>query len=324
MNRTVVESIGTHKSETHYECFFAAAGYETRATHIAQGVVQYEKGIAVGFDSNMVLSYENNRRWFVGNEFDFIQVPDSDFEAWFRDVVSNEIENGCKRLAIDVSCFNRFRLASMINVLKNLNIESDLQVDFLYNIAAYSSPPDYIAPNVHIGPVIDAFAGWSVEPEQTVTAVVGVGYEEDRGLGAVEHVQASTVWAYVPFSLIHEYEHAVREANATLFDLVPASRRIPYPVHDPYLTFVMIEGLVYKSLLQSGVIIFPFGPKIFAVCSLLAATVHPDAAVWRVSPGDLHEPTDRLPSDHSCGLSVKYSAQQMTEGANLIEEVLWS
>lgn len=135
-----------------------------------------------------------------------------------------------------------------------------------------------------------------------MSAIVGLGYETDRAVGAVEHVQASEVWVLSPLSPIAEYLTPLDEANRSLLDITADSHLLRYPVLDPLYTLSIVEGLAARSLLSGNAVVFPFGPKIFALVSLLSATVHPDLAVWRISPGVHAPPVERAPSEYWCEL----------------------
>jgi hypothetical protein len=54
-------------------------------------------------------------------------------------------------------------------------------------------------------------------------------------------------------------------------------------------------------------ILIPFGPKLFALMSLLVATLHDDVGVWRVSSGTLEAPVSRKPSGHIISVSVVFT-----------------
>jgi len=57
----------------------------------------------------------------------------------------------------------------------------------------------------------------------------------------------------------------------------------------------------------NNAVLFPFGPKIFTLCSLLVACLNPAIAVWRVSSQDLGDASDRLPSQFIYGLRVEFA-----------------
>src|SRR5947207_11718086 len=90
-----------------------------------------------------------------------------------------------------------------------------LGVDFLYSLASFSEPPKSQPVNTHVGPISPPFAGWWTEPDRPTAAVVGLGYEEDKALGAVEHLQPGEVWVFTPQSVVAAYSPALDFANRT-------------------------------------------------------------------------------------------------------------
>jgi len=77
-----------------------------------------------------------------------------------------------------------------------------------------------------------------------------------------------------------------------------------YRVHAPVDCFITLESLIYGLSRTKNTILLPFGPKIFALCALLVASVHPTTAVWRVSAGFQEEAVNRQASGYVYGLQV--------------------
>ena len=116
------------------------------------------------------------------------------------------------------------------------------------------------------------------------------------------------MWLFSPRSRVEHYAGVQEKANAILLELVPRHRIIEYDIEHPFNTFVALEGLVGNRIQDAAVLILPLGPKIFALCSLLVASVHDTTAVWRVSGGSLDKPIEREPSEDVTGLRVDFIA----------------
>jgi hypothetical protein len=285
-----------------YDCTLFAIGYEQRSTFIAR----HREGkagrrVALGYDENRILRYHENRSWYASNGYEIAECSDRDFKAIVADVLSG-FKGGDRvaRVLIDISSLNRFRLATIVQVLRNRD-ELPLVADFAYCLAQYSEPPAGHALNRHVGPVIQEFAGWWADPELPTTTVVGLGYEQDKALGAIEHLQPSEVWAFFPRSPIPAYTDALHFANKSLLEMMRPQRILTYDVDEPFHLFTRLESLIAGLTSKTNCILLPFGPKIFALCALLASSLHSETAVWRVSGAE--EATDRI--GHSVyGLSV--------------------
>ena len=117
--------------------------------------------------------------------------------------------------------------------------------------------------------------------------VLGLGYENDKAIGAVEYIEPAAIWAFEPTGHDERYSKAIRQANKTLWDVLPQEKRLLYSVYHPFDCFVSLESLTYGLVRESRPILVPFGPKLFAVCCLLVSFAHPMVSVWRVSSGHL-------------------------------------
>jgi hypothetical protein len=227
-------------------------------------------------------------------------------------VVSDE--STVANIRIDISSATRYRLAVMIDCLSKMSIRRSITVHFVYTIAAFSPPPVGLFANNHVGPILPEYAGWWDQPDRPTCAIVGVGYEQNKALGAVEHVQASDVWLFTPASPIIEYTAELERANVTLFEIIDKANVLRYSVTRPFDLFSTLESLCAGLILKENAIIFPFGPKIFTLSALLAATIHPEIAVWRVTGAE--EPSNRLSSKIHCGLGVIFGDSENSRNSD--------
>lgn len=169
-------------------------------------------------------------------------------------------------------------------------------------------PVTEASPIATAGPVIDRFTGWSGEPELPASVIVGVGYEPDKVLGILEFLEPATVWVWVPHGKDERFLQAIMKSNDGLWDYVSPDRRIEYGVLNPYETFVRLESLCYGLVRRTRPVIVPFGPKIFALLSMLVALHWPDElSVWRVSGEQAETPHDTEAEGTISGLRVEFA-----------------
>jgi hypothetical protein len=315
MNRQIVVQPWVVSSlRDQYDAVVAAVGFEARSRAVAE-ILQPsgKRSAACAFPDQKELCYYDNLDWYTKSGYSVQERNDEDFGKWFEDFLLDIREDDVDeyKVAIDVSSVTRLRLAIMVDILRRRQDEKPVVVDFIYSIARFSSPPDSDVPNVHVGPVLKSFAGWSLNTDQPAVAIVGLGYEENKALGAVEHLQASQVWAFTPTSPVQEYKKAMELANSVLFDTIPRENRILYRAEQPIECFVSLESLTERCLRSSGVVLLPFGPKIFSVCALLVASIHVDAAVWRVSAGGAEPARNRVASEYFCGLRTIFRSREL-------------
>lgn len=290
---------------TDYAFFIATLGFESRARHIGETLrPQAEKYIAWNFTDRHTLSYGDNASWFSSNKYEIID--DDCFFEQLKVILSNASSSSNIIGGIDISSMTRKRLAAIVELCCEGYIKSGSSIDFLYSLGSYSPPPTEIAPNTHFGPISPFFAGWTTSPNKPPIAIVGLGYEESKALGATEYIQADEAWAFIPDSPIETYLPAVLEANSTLLSFLPSRQQISYRADDPIGCYNLLESLLYGVVPFGRPIILPFGPKIFTLMALLACTKYSEASVWRVSAQESEIPIDRLPSEHIIGVRVTF------------------
>lgn len=309
MNINVIpSSLGVADLSTDYYFFIAALGYERRARHIAETLnPKAKRYIAWSFTDRQTLHYQDNACWFSSNGYEIIN--DSN-KYWLCEQLKAASANtscssnviGC----IDISSMTRKRLATIVELCCSGLMKSGASIDFLYSLGAYSPPPTEIAPNTHFGPISPFFAGWTTDPNKPPVAIVGLGYEEGKALGATEYLQADEAWAFIPQSPIETYLSAVKEANSTLLSFLPSRQQINYRPDDPIGCYSLLESLLHGVAPFGRPIILPFGPKIFTLMALLACTKYSEASVWRVSAQENEIPSDRLPSECVIGVRVAF------------------
>jgi hypothetical protein len=290
-----------------YDVAIATVGFEERARHTfqAHGPTARIK-LACGFESQQVFEYWPNCAWFESKGFRIEHKSDKDYRQWLRQVLGELSSDGQRaNILVDISSVTRVRLAHILVTLGDFSA-IPLSVNFVYSLAAFTPPPSEAQSNSHVGPVTAEFAGWWEEPDRSVVTIVGLGYEQDKALGAVEYLQSSEIWTFTPTSEVREYSPAVYEANRTLLESVPRDHQLGYFVQNPFDCFTKLESLVYGISRTKNPVLIPFGPKIFSLCSMLVGLIHTDAPVWRVSAEGQEPPVNREGSGFVYGLEVNF------------------
>jgi hypothetical protein len=295
--------------QTELDLLVAACGYESRAVYVSQAFHRMAKRkVALGFDSQQELCYMENRDWFKKQGFELAELSDPGVLDWGRQLM-REVSQcaSAPNITIDISCLNRLRLADLVTSLQALDV-SRATFTFAYNIAEFTEPLKVLGPTSIAEPVTPEFAGWSTAPERPPAAIIGLGYEYSRAVGIIDHLEINNAaWAFTPVSPISNYLASVDTANRSLLEAIRIQgRAVKYDVLDPASLFRELNTLVGGLLELYNPIIIPLGPKIFALCSLLAATLHPELGVWRVSSGILEAPVDRRPSPHTTAVRAVF------------------
>lgn len=303
------------EGKVKYDAFLCALGFESRAAYVPSSVEwDANRRYAFGFKDRQTLAYQENVTRLEALGFVLRTVSDEEFRSDILGILSEISSAERIRIAIDISCFNRVRIATLVDVFRSGEIgPREVHVDFFYCLAMFSPPSTSRTANTHVSPVIPQFAGWSVDPGLPPFGVVGLGYEQNKALGALEYLQITKPIVFIPQSSIAEYETEVRSANESLLAQLDARNILTYRVEDPVATFITIESLLGGTTGRFNPVLLPFGPKIFFVLSVLAACVHVDTAVWRVSAGSADEPSDREPSDSVVSFSAIFAPTVVRE-----------
>jgi len=283
-----------------FNAIVAACGYETRARYLPELFTeQATKRLACRFSHQRCFAYQDNEEFYKAAQYSFVDATDAAFTDALRDSLSSALTSTEQaHFFVDISSQSRARLAGIITAVEALAAGRKILVTFGYSIARYTTPFELEAPNVEIGPISPRFAGWTSDPERALELIVGLGYEQDRALGAFEFLEPARAWALMPTSQLTGYRRALRKANALLLQSIDPNRVLEYDVSDANATFAKLRSLAIHLSRSSNVVFLPCGPKILALLALLVATEREEIAVWRVSAGVQETPTDRKPSGH--------------------------
>lgn len=286
-----------------YDAALVSVGYERRSSTLARHVANRpERAVAVEFDGHRTPVFLENQAFYRDAGWSLSCDWGKDFELMAVEFF--ECQRG-SHVLVDVSSMTRWRIASVIAALAELDGDADLTVDLLYLPAEYTDPPDAPAAVLKLRPASTFFAG-SLDADGATTCVIGLGYEPEKAAGTIETLEPSEVVAFVPLDRSSDYRKKVENANRGLLDGKMLAERIDYNVHDPYAAFVLVDQLV-ADLVADGVrpALVPMGPKIFAViCMLVGARHEDDVSVWRASFRGAELPYDHVASGEVFGLRV--------------------
>ena len=305
-----IEVIGSGSLDEAHDLFISTLGYESRSSFLARNkLVKATRSIALAFPHEDYVSYLTNLAYLSASGYEIFDNSRSTIVDLLRASVethgtNNEVPIS---LLIDISSMSRPMLADLIHIISELDAPLGVIATFVYLPAAYVKGNAEHAPVAVSQPVTPEFAGWTSAPELAITAVVGLGYEPDLALGAIEFLEPTAAWAFIPKGEDRRYDDAVKDANRSLEAMLSDDRSMHYSVDDPANVHASLETLVYGLVQRSRPILIPFGPKIFSLCCLLVARIYaPSVAVWRVSGETLARPGDREASGKIVTMKVHF------------------
>lgn len=293
----------------HYSRVLATLGYEQRAVFASSELKPSGADrVAWSFPERQVLAFDTNRQWYEDCGFRLPTIDDDTADGWLKawvEEAAGKAEERC-RVWCDISSMSRRRLACIVAAAMNARLKARTTVDFVYSLAEWSHPVVESEPIVRAGAVHPFFAGWSPQPVLPVIAIIGLGYEPDKAVGAYEYLEAASVWTFAPEGGDARYRRDMLRANSSLLQKVPIAQRVTYPVKQPGACFRSVEGVAYGCGEAGRPVLLPFGPKMFALCSLLVSCLHRDVPVWRITSEQHGDPVDRRPSGDIVALRAMF------------------
>jgi hypothetical protein len=299
-----------------YDLAIATIGYEDRSSYFWRTVgPAAASSFAFGFAEHEVLSFQKNLAYYSQAGFT-VDLPDG---SGYRSAVEAALltsapDKEMTRVVMDISSLTRDRIAVACECFEEHASKRAVEVDFVYYLAAFQRPGKRIKQNAYAGPVLPSFAGWWRYPELPVAAVIGLGYEENKALGAVDLLQVpEAIWTFMPESAVKEYDAELLLANSELLKRVPEDHRVTYTVEDPSRTYKGIAALRQSISDLYNVVLLPFGPKIFGLASILVGLADHHTAVWRISAGIHAKPREASAHGDPFGLRVTFRSRSSDE-----------
>lgn len=294
--------------DSQFDLLIGACGYESRARFVAESLAhRASRVVSYGYVENRTHSYDAN--YSILRELGAVYEAES--SAAFEERFISDLgsipgdERTAARIAIDISSFDRDRLAAIIRGIDLVAEVRELDVAFIYAMGSFDSHSESSEATILINAPLRGFEGWTSDPSLPVACVIGLGFENLVALAALETLEPARTVAFVAQSADSRFQTRVRRDNSALIgsDEVQV---VPYGVDDPFYTLQQIESVVHTLRSSYRVALVPLGPKIFALLALLVAREYPDdVAVWRVSADQGMEPQDRLATGAMTSMRIK-------------------
>lgn len=295
-----------------FDVLISTLGYENRSIYIPKKLKDnYKDGLCIQFENRQELSYQSNLELYQELEFQFEKWSDGITRKNLIEYLvsrQDELENEKTfNIAIDISSMNRKMVAEVLFVISNeLPLKTLLEVSILYVSATYTEPLEKMSAIKTAGPVIPEYAGWFINPNDPLYAVVGLGYENGKAIGALEYLDVAGAWLLKPIGEDNSFLTKVEKVNHDLISIVGKKRIISYKLLDPYDTFIKIRSLIEGLKKNGRVVLIPFGPKLFnALCIVLAEIYKGDLAVWRISAAEEEIAVDHQATGEIISFSFK-------------------
>ena len=275
-----------------FELLIFAIGYETRSRYIAESLAgRFKFAFAYVFSDHNELSFSDNLRFAndIGAETFSDASKLSQSLSALPFLPREKVTFDGARIIVDVSSMSRTVLSQIISQLLDDEIFEGAHIGFVYAAAEYTKPCSLDYDFLDFQPMSE-FSGWTSAPEKPLAMILGLGYEVDHALGAVEYLDPSATFCFYPKGHDERYAAEVEKANGPLLTQLKSSRIIKYPVADPLHTFSLLSSIIQPLREAVRFVLVPMGPKIFvALCLVCQRLFGEEVSVWRAS-GHSHSP----------------------------------
>ena len=298
MSRIVVSPLDLDSvSFEDYARVFLTCGFEQRSSYlVTQHSFRPEAVRCHGFLDRFEWSFYANRLKYESLAIEPSLVSDWDFEVHFRTELTELVSAGGGSVAVDISSLSRRRLASVISSWFEIAKGANISLDLFY-VVARAAPANPEVPLVFHGIVHPSLAGWSSHPERPVLGIVSAGYEQEKVMASLERLEVNESIVYRTSVRNIDYFNMVTEANHALWSRPGVERVIHYDISRPADLFINLETQMFYFSKNYRIVIFPYGPKIFAAVSMLVALEYrSDISVWNCSGGPIERTSDRIAS----------------------------
>ncbi|OZC97517.1 hypothetical protein CH275_25705 [Rhodococcus sp. 06-235-1A] len=216
---------------------------------------------------------------------------------------ANSEQSQTLRFAIDISSMDRDRLAGTVLALMVDQVE-EIEIDFYYSCADFDEKLVGSEGPIHVNRPISGFEGWTSTPDLPLACVLGLGFEHNLALGALETLEPTDAYLFVASGVDDRYDHIVMDRNSALIEGV-TENIYQYSVRSPMRTALAVESIVHSLVRSRRVILVPIGTKIFALaCFLVGVAYGDELAVWRLSADSARTPENRVCTTDPVGVSV--------------------
>ncbi|NVK57826.1 MAG: transcription elongation factor GreB [Alteromonadaceae bacterium] len=248
-----------------------------------------ESGVSDEFlSADLILTSHGLKR----NAINYLKIGDKVKKKLF-DVSENDLDlntivgeleiTDSLKVAIDISLLDRRRIADVFVELTKLSTKYRCKISIVYLLAKYSPPSGLPVSNHSVKPVSSFFSGWANQPGLPIMTVVGLGYERDKAIGAIEYLESSRSFLFFPKSSEEQYFDDVLATNSEIVSSTDENHKINYRVESPVEALLSLDSLLEANKNKYKIVLLPFGPKIFYAMNLLASIVHSEVSVWHVS-----------------------------------------
>lgn len=279
-----------HPEEAKPAIFVGCIGYENRSTQALKSCSKAQNApLKLIFDYKCTgeLAYDENLKYASG--LDVVKIDDfSEFlKALQKEIEGTEVG---VELQLDVTSFDRKKIALIIESVFN-NSSKVHSFTISYFPRTFEKPPSELEDVLEFGPISPSFVGEASLGRDSLSLIVGAGFEFGRVIGAIDVLEPEVTNCFYPVGTDPQFEQAIARNNLDFVFLDDPNLLMTYDLLDAESLYFSLRRLVEVEASERNVLILPLGPKIFAAISVVVALVcSPSVMVWRHSTVDPSRP----------------------------------
>jgi hypothetical protein len=297
MNLNFAEQIYFEElQEIEFDIIIVASGFESRCLHLVKRLKKLPPiRFAITYTDRKDKISLHCDSFLKDKYFTLIEnTGDLDRKIWnyFYEFFSNLKAD--TKILIDYSSMTKIWYATIISILRSLNLAITIEVYFSYSFAKnliFEGPE----PNVYMGPIKRYY---NIDlPNKSTALIMGLGCEPFRAHGIYEYIEAAENFAIYPDeSFQKEYSENMIKNNSFIFTNFPSDRKYSYPANNFRMMDALLRNLYSQLIDKYRIILAPMGPKPFSLLALLFYSKFKNLDIWRVSSGISGKPIDRIAS----------------------------
>lgn len=214
-------------------------------------------------------------------------------------------------ILLDVTSFDREKIATLLQIFFKLRCNI-IEVSICYFPRKFVEPSPSLDIVRSFGPVIPALFGDTSYSRDSLSLIIGAGYEYGRAVGAIDLLEPDRVYCMTPVGTDPRFEVAIEKNNLNFSFLEDEKLLQKYDLRSPENLFYELRRIVEFELQERNVLILPLGPKMFAAVAMLVAFIlHPSVMVWRHSTASKDAPSSTSDA-HASGEDVRLAFRFIT------------
>lgn len=281
------------KSRT-WDGLIVVCGYEQRARAVAVAIEgRFERGVALFYESNRVLDYDENARYYDAQGFLHKEAVPAGARAAIDELLKGHDENRPYKLSIDFSSMDRDLIAAIADYLVRQEFPVEVVVTFVYSEGDFESAPAEDEALITVNRPAVGLSGWTSDPTAPLVAVLGLGFESDLALAALESLEPSNTYLFEPSANDSRFEQRVWARNESLLSSY-FENLSTYDVSQPVALYRALYTFAAASVSSRRIVFIALGPKVFAMAAaIVTAQFVTGVSAWRVSAGEARIPRNR-------------------------------